>query len=263
MSLTKTQMCELARLSIEAEKSAKSIECFARSYPEISTWEAYEIQKIRNQMLCSEGKKIIGAKMGSTSLAKLAEFGTYSPPEYGRLFDYMLLEKNEPLVLDSLIHPKVEAELAFITRKKLCGPNVTSSEAIEATECVVAAIEIIDSRFHNFEFSDPDGEADNLSAARFKLGEIEVSPKKLDLVTLGVKMNINGEYTGFGASGAVLGHPARSLAKLANLLYENEMELEAGQIVLTGAIISSRKVFRGDKVRASFETLGDISMNVV
>ena len=61
----------------------------------------------------------------------------------------------------------------------------------------------------------------------------------------------------------VLGHPARSLAKLANLLYENEMELEAGQIVLTGAIISSRKVFRGDKVRASFETLGDISMNVV
>lgn len=201
--------------------------------------------------------------MGSTSLAKLAEFGVYSPPEYGRLFDYMLLKKDEPLQMDSLVHPKVEAELAFITKKKLCGPNVTSSEAMDATESVVAAIEIIDSRFHNFEFSDPDGEADNLSAARFKLGEIEISPKKLDLVTLGVKMNINGQYTGFGAAGAVLGHPARSLAKLANLLYENEMELEAGQIVLTGAIISSKKLFKGDKVKATFEGLGDIGMDVI
>lgn len=263
MALKKQDMIELAKLSIAAEKAAESIEPFVAEFPHMTTWEAYEIQKIRNRILCEEGRKIIGAKMGSTSLAKLAEFGVYSPPEYGRLFDYMLLKKDEPLRMDSLVHPKVEAELAFITKKKLCGPNVTSSEAMDATESVVAAIEIIDSRFHNFEFSDPDGEADNLSAARFKLGEIEISPKKLDLVTLGVKMNINGQYTGFGAAGAVLGHPARSLAKLANLLYENEMELEAGQIVLTGAIISSKKLFKGDKVKATFEVLGDIVMDVI
>lgn len=263
MALKKQDMIELAKLSIAAEKAAESIEPFAVKFPNMTTWEAYEIQKIRNRLLCEEGRKIIGAKMGSTSLAKLAEFGVYSPPEYGRLFDYMLLKKDEPLQMDSLVHPKVEAELAFITKKKLCGPNVTSSEAMDATESVVAAIEIIDSRFHNFEFSDPDGEADNLSAARFKLGEIEISPNKLDLVTLGVKMNINGQYTGFGASGAVLGHPARSLAKLANLLYENGMELEAGQIVLTGAIISSKKLFKGDKVKATFEGLGDIGMDVI
>lgn len=263
MALTKEQMAELAKRSIAAEKGAYSIETFLQAYPDMTTWEAYEIQKLRNAMVQAGGKRIIGAKMGSTSLAKLAEFGVYSPPEYGRLFDYMLLEKDQPLVMDEMIHPKVEGELAFITKKKLCGPNVTSSEALAATECVVAAIEIIDSRFHNFEFADPDGEADNLSASRFKLGEIRVSPRKLDLETLAVKMNINGQYTGFGAAGAVLGHPARSLAKLANLLYENEMELEAGQIVLTGAIISSRKVFRGDKVKATFETLGEINMDVI
>lgn len=263
MTLTRNEMTELAKLSIKAEQERKSMETFTTRYPDMTTWEAYEIQKIRNQMETDAGKKIIGAKMGSTSLAKLAEFGVYTPPEYGKLFDYMLLDTNAPLVMDEQIQPKVEAELAFITKKKLCGPNVTSSEALDATECVVAAIEIIDSRFHNFDFLDPDGEADNLSASRFKLGEIEISPKKLDLVTLGVKMNINGEYTGFGAAGAVLGHPARSLAKLANLLYENEMELDAGQIVLTGAIISSHKVFRGDKVKADFENLGTIRMDVI
>ena len=263
MTLTMQEMKKLAQLSIEAEESAEPMEPFLSEYPDMTTWEAYEIQKIRNQMVCEKGKKIIGAKMGSTSLAKLAEFGVYSPPEYGRLFDYMQLSGEQTLQMDALIHPKVEAELAFITKKSLCGPNVTGSEALAATESVVAAIEIIDSRFHNFEFADPDGEADNLSAARFKLGCIEMPPDRLDLVTLGVKMNINGQYTGFGAAGAVLGHPARSLAKLANLLYENEMELEAGQIVLTGAIISSRKLFSGDKVLASFEGLGDISMDVV
>lgn len=262
MKLSREKMIRLANLSIEAEKKAESIEPFVNSAPELSTWEAYEIQKIRNKIVSDSGKRIIGAKMGSTSLAKLAEFGVYSPPEYGRLFDYMQLKGNEALMIDELIHPKVEAELAFVTKKKLCGPNVTSSEALAATECIVAAIEIIDSRFHNFEFSDPDGEADNLSAARFKLGEVAISPNKLDLVTLGVKMNINDKYTGFGAAGAVLGHPARSLAKLANLLYENEMELDAGQIVLTGAIISSRKIFKGDMVRASFEDLGVIEMEV-
>lgn len=263
MSLTKDEMLKYAKLSIVAEKAAESIDPFINTSPEITTWEAYEIQKIRNELLCEKGKKIIGAKMGSTSLAKLAEFGVYSPPEYGRLFDYMRLDPKDPLLIDELIHPKVEAELAFITKKKLCGPNVTSSEALAATECVTAAIEIIDSRFHNFEFSDPDGEADNLSAARFKLGEIQIAPEKLDLVTLGVKMNINGRYTGFGAAGAVLGHPARSLAKLANLLYENEMELEAGQIVLTGAIISSHKLYKGDVVKADFEQLGTINMDVL
>lgn len=262
MTMQKTKMIEYAKQSITAERSAKSIEPFTKTCPELTTWEAYEIQKLRNQMVCEEGKTMIGAKMGSTSLAKLAEFGTYSPPEYGRLFDYMLLGADEPLHMKELIHPKVEAELAFVTKKKLCGPNITSSEALAATECVIAAIEIIDSRFHNFEFTDPDGEADNLSAARFKLGEIQLSPNKLDLVTLGVKMNINGTYTGFGAAGAVLGHPARSLAKLANLLYENELELEAGQIVLTGAIISSRKLYQGDKVTATFENLGSIHMDV-
>lgn len=263
MALTKLEMVELAKVSIHAEKEVYSVEPFTSKYPEMTTWEAYEIQKLRNKIVCEEGKRIIGAKMGSTSLAKLEEFGAYSPPEYGRLFDYMLLKKDEPLEINKLVHPKVEAELAFITKKKLCGPHITSSEAMKATESVVAAIEIIDSRFHNFEFADPDGEADNLSAARFKLGTIEISPQKLDLVTLGVKMNINGEYTGFGAAGAVLGHPARSLAKLVNLLYENEMELDAGQIVLTGAIISSKKLFKGDKVKATFEGLGEIRMDVV
>lgn len=263
MSLSKEEMMRFAKLSITAEKTAQSIEPFTSTHPSCTAWEAYEIQKLRNNLVCEEGRNIIGAKMGSTSLAKLAEFGVYSPPEYGRLFDYMQLQSAEALCMDELIHPKVEAELAFITKKKLCGPNVTSSEAMAATECVVAAIEIIDSRFHNFEFSDPDGEADNLSAARFKLGETPLAPEKLDLVTLGVTMNINGTYTGFGAAGAVLGHPARSLAKLANLLYENEMELDAGQIVLTGAIIASHKLYRGDKVRADFERLGTICMDVV
>lgn len=86
-----------------------------------------------------------------------------------------------------------------------------------ATEYVTPAFEIIDSRFHDFKMGDKaDILIDNVSSAKFKLGDVKKSPLELDLAGLGMRIKFNDTYTGFGTGGAVLGHPARAVASLAN-----------------------------------------------
>ena len=67
---------------------------------------------------------MIGAKLGNTSMAKIAQVRdtmtlegvkVNADPSYGFLFEYMPMKPEEILDLKDLIHPKVETELAFVT----------------------------------------------------------------------------------------------------------------------------------------------------
>lgn len=48
----------------------------------------------------------------------------YQEPIYGYIFDYMVVD-GDVLRIDELIHPKVEAEIAFILAQDLQGPGIT------------------------------------------------------------------------------------------------------------------------------------------
>lgn len=56
----------------------------------------------------------------------------------------------------------------------------------------------------------------------------------MDLRTLGVVMEKNGEISGDGRRAAVLGHPAAAIAMLANSLAERGEEIPAGSLILSG-----------------------------
>lgn len=260
--LTKDQLSECARLSIEAEHAVRSMPQLVEKYPELTREEGYVIQKIREQMLVAKGHKVIGYKMGATSMEKRRQMGS-TMPSFGRLFEYMMLEENRPLRRQDLIHPKVEPEITFVMKEDLSGPNMTSAEVMHATDYVVASLEIIDSRYHGFKFTGPDAVADNISGARFMLGSVKISPLDLDLELLGVRMSINGEDVTFGTGAAVLGHPARSVVALVNMLYNSGEKLKAGQIVMTGGITASQLIKAGDKVVAEFASLGPVTLEVI
>lgn len=262
MELTTVQMTELAMLSINAEKENKEIEQLTLTYPDLTEKTAYQIQKIRNEILVNEGKKIIGGKLGATSKAKLMQIGA-SGPSYGQLFDYMMITEGEALESEKLIHPRVEGELAFVLKQDLYGANITSLDVMLATDYVCPALEIIDSRYLDFKFKNPDSISDNISAAKFKLSAARKSPTELNMIDFGVKMNINGEYTGFGAGGAVMGHPARAVSFFVRSLYRAGMGLRAGDIILSGAIIASRNIYKGDHIRCDFENLGFVELDVI
>lgn len=264
----------LAKVSLDAETDRREIESFKKTYPDITPEDAYRAMKLRLDMSRAQGNKLIGAKLGNTSMAKLAQVRetmtlegvkVNADPSYGFLMDYMELDEDAVLKLDELIHPKVETELAFVTKTELYGPNVYSVDVMNDTEYVIPAYEIIDSRYKDFKIGGlTDAVIDNVSSARFKLGKVKKSPCEIDMVNMAVRTNINGEYVNFGSSGAVLGHPARAVSALVRLLYQYmDMPLPAGSIVLSGAIIPSTFLHKGDVVRSDFSNLGSIELEIV
>jgi 2-oxo-3-hexenedioate decarboxylase len=70
----------------------------------------------------------------------------------------------------------------------------------------------------------------------------------------------NGEGISFGAGAAVLGHPAWSLAMLANLLADREQFIPAGSFVMTGGITEAIAIASGDRFTARLQGLGTLSV---
>jgi len=210
----------------------------------------------------SRGHKIVGMKMGLTSWAKMKQMGVEMPC-YGFLADYFSLPDGAQVPFDELIHPKVEAEIAFVTNKELSGKNLTVEEVLAATELVVPAVEIIDSRYKDFKFDLTSVQADNSSSTRFVVGSHAAKPEDFDWSTLGVVMQKNGEIIELGAGAAVLDHPAASVAMLATMLAERDEVIPAGTFIMTGGITAAVLVERGDSIVVRYQGLGTVTMKFV
>lgn len=230
-------------------------------HPGLSINEAYQIQGHLLDLKRNKGHQIVGTKMGLTSDAKLKQMNV-KDPIYGYIFDYMVLSHGEEVNIDELIHPKAEPEIAFILNRDLEGPGVTGAQVLEATKYVFPAIEIIDSRYENFNFTLPDVIADNTSASRVIFGSNLVNPIDLELDLVGVTLSINGRIKSLGAGAAVLGHPAHAIARLANMLAEKGEKVKANQPILSGAITEAIMLSRGDYVNAKLGGIGEVSFFV-
>src|SRR5216684_4001128 len=159
---------EQARRLDQALLARREIPPLTTSHGDFDLETAYRIQEQGVALRLERGEKIVGYKMGLTSAAKRAQMNL-PVPIYGVLTDAMRVE-GELRVLDG-VHPKIEPEIAFVTRRELSG-SVDHGQAIDALEAVAPALEILDSRFVGFKyFSLPDVVADNCSAWRFALGK--------------------------------------------------------------------------------------------
>ncbi|AGE22016.1 4-oxalocrotonate decarboxylase [Geobacillus sp. GHH01] len=249
---------KLAMELLNAEHEKREMVRLTIQYPNMTVEEAYAIQEQLVAMKQADGYRIIGPKMGLTSAAKMAQMGV-NEPIYGYVFDYMIVPNGGTVAMNELIHPKVEAEIAFILKEDVQGPDIDATDILAATEYIIPALEIIDSRYANFEFALPDVIADNASSSRVVFGNRLVPPVSLELDLLGVSLSINGEGKAFGAGAAVLGHPANAIAMLANMLSRKGKGLKAGEIILAGAMTEAVRFVAGDVVFAQFDQLGTVS----
>lgn len=262
MSLDKATIEKLAKHCEDAELNAHEITKITDDYPEMTYEDAYDIQWTARKVKEARGHKIVGMKMGLTSQAKMKQMGVPNPC-YGYLADYFSFGDGAEIKIDELIHPKVEAEIAFILKDDLQGPGCHIGDVLAATDFVMPAVEIIDSRYKDFKFDLKSVIADNSSSSRYVTGGRMRDIKDLDLKTLGVVMEINGEIVQLGAGAAVLGHPATAIAMLANMLSERGEKLKAGEYILSGAITAAVSVKKGDNVTVKFQDLGSLSFRFV
>lgn len=254
---------KIADYLVTAEKEKREAKKVTASLkPDLSVEEAYAIQQEIVNMKINEGHRIIGPKMGLTSFAKMKQMKV-NEPIYGYVFDYMVINNGGALPFHDLIHPKVEAEIAFVLKEDIEGPGVNGAQVLAKTEYVMPALEIIDSRYENFDFTLPDVIADNASTSRVVFGTSLKKPEGLELDLVGSTLSINGEIKELGAGAAVLGHPAHSVALLANMLSRKGQKLRAGDVILTGGITSAVLINKGDYVTGKFDGLGEASFHVV
>jgi len=229
----------------------------------ISEREAYDIQWALVQEHVARGARIAGKKTGLTSKAKQQQMNT-NEPLYAYLLDRTILSDGAQISRAELIHPRVEAEIAFVMGRSLRGPKVTGDQVLAATQFVLPALEVIDSRYENFNFTLPDVVADQASAALVVLGGSARSPKGLDLRLLGMMLDINGEVMATGAGAAVLGHPADAIAWLVNKMAEmGAGGLDEGDLVMAGGLVEAFPIEPGDCLRAEFAHLGPVTVRCV
>lgn len=249
----------VAKRLYEAEKNCIQIEAPSKEYTEFKVEDAYQVQLINVAKRQEEGEKVIGMKVGLTSKG-MQNLLKVNEPDYGHLTDKMLLREGAICSFDELIQPKVEGELAFCLKKTLKGPGVTIADVYNATDWVVPAIEIVDSRVKDWKISLCDTIADNGSSAKFVLGSKMTPISEVDMRLTGMTLEKNGELVNSGTLAEVLGNPAAAVAWLANKLSEFNIDLKEGSIILAGALTAAEIVEKGDIFTINFYGMGSLTV---
>jgi len=189
----------ISRDLYSAERDRRTLRPITETYPEIDIDTAYKIQLGLVQLKDADGEKIVGKKIGLTSKA-MQKMLNVDQPDYGHIFDNMVLQDGVVFRVAELIQPKIEPEIAFILDREIKGPGVTPMQVLAATRFVVPALEIIDSRIEGWRIKLCDTIADNASSARVVLGS---SPKRVDerdLKLVGMILEKNGDIVQTGAA---------------------------------------------------------------
>ena len=250
----------------DAERTRVQTGLLSLKYPGISMDDAYAIQGAWVKKKISDGRKVIGWKIGLTSKAMQYALNI-NIPDSGVLFDDMIFEDGATIPADRFIQPRIEAEIAFVMKKSLKGPNVSVFDVLNATEYVTPALEILDTRILRL---DPETKkartvfdtiSDNAANAGIVTGGRAVRPADIDMRWMGAIVSRNAEVEETGLGAGVLNQPARGIAWLANRLAQYGDEgIEAGQIVLAGSFIRPIEARHGDTIVADFGPYGSVSL---
>ena len=262
MALDAPTVAGLAEHLETCELQARDTPKITDEHPGMDWDDAYAIQDEILRRKLARGARLVGLKAGLTSHAKMKQMGV-DTPVFGFLVDSFGVPEGGEVKVKELIHPKVEPEIAFVLKRALKGPGCHIGAVLAATDFVLPGIEVIDSRYRDFKFDLKSVVADNTSASRFVVGGRAMSPGRLDLRTLGIVMEKNGEIVSIGAGAAVLGHPAAAVAMLANHLGRRGREIPAGSVVLSGGVTEAVAVEAGDHVSLRIQHLGSVSLRFV
>jgi 2-oxo-hept-3-ene-1,7-dioate hydratase len=252
-----------ARLD-QAERTRTQVRQFSLEHPGMTIEDAYAIQEAWVAMKIAAGRKPVGHKIGLTSRA-MQRFSNIAEPDYGTLLDDMMYRSGDQLPAGRFIEPRAEVELAFVLKSDLSGPDCTLDDVLAATDYMTPAIEIIDARIQR---TDPETKvtrkvfdtiSDNAANAAVVVGGERFDPAKVDLPWACAILKKNGEIEDTGVAAAVLGHPARGPAWLANKLHPHGVTLKAGELILGGSFTSPIAGAAGDEFVIDYGPLGRIS----
>jgi len=218
---------------------------------------AYAVQDINTTYALAEGRRLVGRKIGLTSLAVQKQLGV-NQPDYGMLFADMAVLDGIDIPTSRFIQPKVEAEIAFVFGRDLDQEQLTLADLFRAIEYAVPAIEIVDSRIASWDIRILDTIADNASSGLYVLGSQARRLTDIDLTACGMVTELRGEPVTTGAGSACMGSPLNAALWLAQTMARVGHPLKAGDTILSGALGPMVGVKPGDVFETRISGLGSV-----
>lgn len=255
-----TTLVDIGEQLLRLERSQQTRPPISDEVRDLTVEDAYAIQSAYVSARERAGARVVGAKIGCTSEAIQRYFGVFEP-DFGLLFDEMSISSGDVVDLSTLIQPRIEPEIAIITDRDLRGPGLSEGDVEAAIAAVAPSLEIVDSRIEDWRITVADTIADNGSSSLFVLGDrrplTEVPP--LDEVV--VRFGAEGEPPIVATGAAVMGHPFRSVAWLANRLGSLGRMIPAGSVLLSGSFTTALECRPGTTFSADFAGLGRVSLS--
>ncbi|HXA95841.1 MAG TPA: fumarylacetoacetate hydrolase family protein [Candidatus Dormibacteraeota bacterium] len=233
----------------------------SESTPDLTLEQAYALQRQLEEALIARGERVVGYKVGFTTRALQERYGV-TEPVLGFLLASGVFGSGDAVPLSRFVAIGVEVEVAFLLKRDLAGPGVTTAAALLAVEGAMPSFELIDFRLGGTPRG-TDVVADGVLTNAIVLGRPLTSVSGIDLALEGVVLEEDGQIVATQTAAEVLGNPLVSLAWAANTLGGMGRGLRAGDLVLTGSISKVLRPKAGQSVRASFTRLGSVSCRFV
>lgn len=260
--LSKEQHISIADELAEAERTHTMVPLLTQRFPDMTVEDSYAVQREWVRRGIENGRRLVGRKIGLTSKV-MQEATGITEPDYGAIFEDMIFENGSVIEHDRFSSVRIEVELAFKIKKELSGPNATIFDVLSATEYVVPALEILDSRIEMDGRTIVDTISDNAAMGAMVYGGNPVAPDAVDLRWVSALLYRNESIEDTGVAAAVLNHPAMGVAWLANKLHAHGDTLAAGDIILAGSFTKPMWVHPGDTVHADYGSLGAITCRFI
>ncbi len=247
------EQCALALHA--AEKSRVTIVRLSDSFEALDEASAYAVQA---KGIALRGAAVVGYKLGYTSAAMRAQMNI-ARPNFGVLTENLRIDEVSGCVdMTTLIHPLVEPEIALLVGKDICDGGHSRDSIFFYVDAAMPALEVVDTRYHDYIFKAVDNISDNSSSARFITGSPRRMAALMDLRLIGVLLWSGGKTLDQGIGANAMGDPLIALAWLANTLAARGEKITAGSVILTGGLTRAYPAQSGQTIVAEYAELGTV-----
>jgi 2-keto-4-pentenoate hydratase len=202
--------------------------------------DGYRLQDAVHKRVAAAGDARVGWKVGSTSASGQRGFGLQEPV-YAGLFASGRSASLAEALSRPMTRPSLECEIAVLLRRDLAGADLSTAAIMDAIGACHIGCEIIDNRYGDpMAAGVPSLIADDFFQVGFVIGTENVEWRTQDLAAADGFIEIDGVRK-TGSARDVLS-AFDSLRWLAGALAHNGLLLQAGEVVLTGTLVSPMPV---------------------
>jgi len=228
--------------------------------------EAYAIQEAFAAVRATQRGAAVGYKIALSSAA-MRRFVGVDSPQAGIMFESTILRSPARIRAADYVNLIVEFEIAVEMAEDLPAADAPFSRerVAQAVGAIMPAIEIADDRGADYARLVEHALhliADNTWNEGAVLGRPVARWRELDLGKIRAVASINGSKVGEGVGAEAMGHPLDAVAWIADHLASRGHGLLRKDVVITGSLVTSKRVRVGDLVRFELENAGGVELRV-